>query len=294
MTICWLILGSTLRFAAAEGAGPHSGAHPLQIPVNHGPSAYVNAWWWSVASKPQANASNSDLKPAVLLLHGCGGMLNREGQPDQRMTSYAARLNEKGWHVLALDSFSSRGVREICTRDKGQPSNVSQALRRADVASAFNWLSHQAMVDTSRLALIGWSNGGSTVLEYIHRGHSASTQAVYPGLRAAAAFYPGCAFRESKGFDPTVPLLLLLGSADDWTPPEPCLRLASQKVEVRAWENAYHGFDGVSRLRFRSDIRTGVNPNGVHQGANRVAGEEARSALFTFLERALERSPSTE
>ena len=283
-----------LRVEAAQDPVAQISPRQHQIPVDHGPSKHLNAWWWS-ASADQAEPSSEPLqRPTILLLHGCGGMLNRDNQPDQRMSSYAALLNAKGWHVLALDSFSSRGIRQICTRDKGVASKVGQTLRRSDVAAAFNWLHHQASVDASSLALVGWSNGGGTVLEYVHRMPGTAGRSIDPGLRAAAAFYPGCASRESRGFEAAVPLLLLLGGADDWTPPEPCMRLASQNVKVRAWDNAYHGFDGVSRLRYRTDIRTGVDPGGVHQGANRQAGEEARRDLLIFLEQSLGPAPTRE
>jgi hypothetical protein len=65
------------------------------------------------------------------------------------------------------------------------------------------------------------------------------------------------------------------------------LKLASNQVTVHGWEQAYHGFDGDAPLRFRTDIRTGIRAEGIHQGSNPVAGEEARSILLAALERAL-------
>jgi dienelactone hydrolase len=79
-----------------------------------------------------------------------------------------------------------------------------------------------------------------------------------------------------------MPVLLLLALSDDWTPPEPCLRLKSENISMLGWENAFHGFDGTAKLRFRTDIRNGINPEGVHQGANIQAGEEARASLVEF------------
>ncbi|NBS21405.1 MAG: hypothetical protein EBS75_07005 [Betaproteobacteria bacterium] len=110
---------------------------------------------------------------------------------------------------------------------------VNQSLRRSDLAAAIAWLIDQAQVDKTRLALIGWSNGGSTVLEYTHRGDPQALKGQYPGLRAAAAFYPGCITREQQGYKPAMPVLLLVGLSDDWTSPEPCLKLASPLVQLR-------------------------------------------------------------
>ncbi|MBU6382127.1 MAG: dienelactone hydrolase family protein [Proteobacteria bacterium] len=257
----------------------------LSITVSHGPSQTLNLWWWAAHSDKPEQA-----RPGVILLHGCGGMLNARGQPDQRFRSYAALLQAKGWHVLAPDSFSTRGVKEICTRERGSIAAVNQSLRRSDLAAAIAWLIDQAQVDKTRLALIGWSNGGSTVLEYTHRGDPQALKGQYPGLRAAAAFYPGCITREQQGYKPAMPVLLLVGLSDDWTSPEPCLKLASPLVQLRAWADAHHGFDGTAPLRFRTDIRNGTNPQGVHQGANAEAGRQARVALIDFLDQALSTS----
>jgi dienelactone hydrolase len=256
-------------------------AREMTLAVNHGPSEYIKAWWWPAAVKK--GDQSEEKRPAIILLHGCGGMLDRHGRPDQRMQFYAAWLLKQHWHVLALDSFSSRGVREICRRPRGEQAIVNQSLRRADLAAAIAWLIAHDAVDQDRLALIGWSNGGSTVLEYTHHKEPQGLKALYPGLRAAAAFYPGCAYRQRNGYQATIPVLLLLGLSDDWTSPEPCFKLASSLVEVTGWENAFHGFDGHAPLRFRTDIRTGTNPRGVHQGANREAGDEAKMLLMHFL-----------
>ena len=35
------------------------------------------------------------------------------------------------------------------------------------------------------------------------------------------AFYPGCQTELTRGFEPTVPLLMLLAELDDWTVPAP-------------------------------------------------------------------------
>ncbi|NDA56815.1 MAG: hypothetical protein EBX61_11135, partial [Betaproteobacteria bacterium] len=105
-----------------------------------------------------------------------------------------------------------------------------------------------------------------------------------------AAFYPGCITREQQGYKPAMPVLLLVGLSDDWTSPEPCLKLASPLVQLRAWADAHHGFDGTAPLRFRTDIRNGTNPQGVHQGANAEAGRQARVALIDFLDQALSTS----
>lgn len=101
-------------------------------------------------------------RPAIVLLHGCGGPDDNQGWLDVRMREYAALLNAEGWHALVLDSFAARGVRELCTQPASERA-VKQAHRRLDALGALRWLAAQREVDASRLALLGWSNGGSTV-----------------------------------------------------------------------------------------------------------------------------------
>jgi dienelactone hydrolase len=61
-----------------------------------------------------------------------------------------------------------------------------------------------------RVVLLGWSNGGSTVLATTRK--SASLPAGL--LRGAVAFYPGCrSFAASARWHPSTKLLILIGDA---------------------------------------------------------------------------------
>jgi len=104
------------------------------------------------------------------------------------MRSYAELLAKMGWHVLALDSFSARGVKEICTRARGGRAQVSQTLRRADTAAAIAWLSRHEAVDKNRLGLMGWSNGGTTVLAYTHHGDPPELKSKLSGSACSRSF----------------------------------------------------------------------------------------------------------
>lgn len=244
------------------------------------PALGLEGWWYRVEGSHRA--------PAVLLLHGCGGMLNNRGEPSSRTREYAALLHGRGWHVLAIDSLTTRGEKELCTQRIGN-RKVTQTERRKDTLGALLWLAKQPEVDAARLALLGWSNGGSAVLASNNRTHPLVDGApVRP--RLAVAFYPGCEADLRRGYRPAADTLILVGLADDWTPAAPCQQLesaGSPVVKVLAYEGAYHGFDSLSPVRLRTDVPNGVYPgSGVHVGGNAAARQAAQQAMVQALESA--------
>ncbi|MEN9843617.1 MAG: hypothetical protein RLZZ612_1446 [Pseudomonadota bacterium] len=243
--------------------------------------------WWSPAS---ATAATPVPRPVVLMLHGCGGMLNAQGQPTVRMRDYAQLLNAQGWHTLALDSFGPRGVAEICTQ-KANTRAIKVSDRAVDVWEALAWLAQQPEVDAQRLALLGWSNGGSTVLWANNQRREAMPEAKQrPHLRLAVAFYPGCASEAKRGYQPLAPTLLLLGLADDWTPANACEPLTHLPAVTRhAWADAHHGFDGKAAVKHRPEVPNGATPGaGVHVGGHPQARRESQAVLLQALREAFE------
>lgn len=237
----------------------------------------LNGYWFA-AHKPNA--------PALVLLHGCGGPHGHDGRLSERMRDYAALLNARGAHALVLDSLTPRGERELCTQKAGT-RRVTQANRRLDALAALAWLSRQADVDPQRLGLLGWSNGGSTVLAAINTRHPAVAAARVKAA-FAVAFYPGCEAELKRGFESRTPLLLLVGEADDWTPAGPCHELAraaqGPRPELENYANAHHGFDARAPVRLRKDVPNGVKPGqGVHVGGDAAAREASRQRLLQFL-----------
>ena len=243
-----------------------------------GSPVMLKAHWCAVAASTPA--------PAVVMLHGCGGAYDGRGRLSERMRDYVALLNGAGVHALIVDSLNPRGRKEICTQEIGKRS-ITMANRRLDALASLQWLAAQPGVDASRLGLMGWSNGGSTVLASTNLHNAEVTgSAVKPAF--AIAFYPGCESDLKRGYETSTRLLLMVGEADDWTPAAPCKQLVEQTVGVKpefeSYPDAFHGFDSNAPLRLRKDVPGGVNPGqGVTVGGNQEAFARSRERLQKFL-----------
>ena len=262
-------------------ASPLHAQQAVQVPSldqREGAAIELPAFWFPARTDSAA--------PAMVLLHGCGGPYNSKGVLAARFRELSERFNAMGIHVLVTDSLTPRNERELCTQKNGERA-VNQLNRRRDALGALQWLASRPEVDPARLGLLGWSNGGSTVLAASNQLHAeVQASAARPSL--VVAFYPGCATELARGYRAAAPLLLLVGEADDWTPAEPCKQLAHRAggapVQIETYAGAYHGFDGTAPLRLRSEVPNGVNPGqGVHVGGQPAARAASALALERFL-----------
>lgn len=277
------VLGLLALLGCAVGAA--AAQQRVEVPsleLRGGTALKLTGHWFAVDAPGR--------RPAVVLLHGCGGPHGRDGELSERLADYASWMRVQGWHALVIDSLGPRGERETCTQLAGTAA-VTQAHRRRDALGALQWLAARADVDADRLALVGWSNGGSTVLAATNAAvREVAAAPVTP--RAAVAFYPGCRFELDRGYRPLVPLLLLLGEKDDWTGAQPCVdlaRRAGSRVQAEVYAGAYHGFDSEAKLRLRRDVPNGVSPGqGVHVGGDPIARVASRERLLAFLREQLQ------
>lgn len=232
-------------------------------------------------------------RPAVIALHGCGGMYStRQGHEEELAARLALRANpllHDGYAVLFVDSFRSRGIAQVCTIRHGERT-VKIAQRRLDALAALAYLATRGDIAHARIALLGWSHGGSAALQAIDVANRAIAT---PFFRAAIAFYPGCAtaLKLRDRYRPGAPTRIYIGALDDWTPAAACVDLGnamaarSEDLLVTTYADSYHAFDSpTGRLVHRTDVPNGVHPgDGVHVGPNPVAREAANASMRAFL-----------
>lgn len=223
-----------------------------------------------------ARPSGAGPFPAVVVLHGCSGLNNVA-------VTWADRLASWGYVALAIDSLTPRHRTNACggSGSREQPLDAYQALK---------FLASQPFVRVDRIAVLGMSMGGGSVLTALERG---LIEPLFPiKFRSGVAFYPWCA---SKSGILTAPTLVLIGELDDWTPAAACRDMAAGEagangpprepgdrsmVELVVYPDTHHAF--VS-----SELRSGVRTYGHWRQYNDAATQDAANRVRSFFERTL-------
>lgn len=278
MLTCLLRLAALLTsLALLPAAGLAGGYERVRVPIEDG---QLDA----VLYRPAGPGPF----PAVVALHGCGGLWRDNGQLSTRHSDWGERLAQAGFLVLMPDSYGSRklgsqcGVKDLTVR----PSRE----RVVDANASRYWLQMRDDVLPGSISLLGWSGGGSAILSASRKDRRPAD--AKPDFARAVAFYPSCRTQsESASFAARLPVLILMGDADDWTPPAPCDFLAKsaqargEKVELVLYPGALHDFDHPRlEVKERSDIAYSATGTGkATVGTNPAAREDALKRVITFL-----------
>jgi dienelactone hydrolase len=238
----------TFRAGSPEEGGRHSAVGALPVTI-HRPAVEGRA-------------------PFVVLLHGCGG-LGHDAMWAQWVEPWVDLLAQHGVGAAVVDSYTPRGVSQVCTRNPG-----AWAVRRADDAySVRAWLEEQSYVDHGHVAVMGMSNGGRTVLAALRTSLRHPTPFV-----AGIALYPGCQSDVDGTF--YAPLLVLIGRADTVTPARHCEEMkrhqpaTAPELTLVVYPRAPHTFDMPLPDRRILGMRLGFDAEAL---------ADARRQVVTFL-----------
>jgi dienelactone hydrolase len=210
----------------------------------------------------------------------------------------------RGYVVIIPDSFAPRGFPAgVCTEASPRRNDASPAHRVRDAYAALAHLRTLPFVDGRHVGIMGGSHGGTTTLTTMLAPESDRTPLAAErrnGFAAAVALYPACtpsarSWTSSGPYRPAAPLLILIGDKDDWTPAEPCRKLAADAraagfpVEITIYPGAHHSFDSNRPVRYNA-ARINANApggRGATTGGDPAAWADAIQQVNAFFARHL-------
>jgi dienelactone hydrolase len=227
--------------------------------------------------------------PAIVAMHGCGGLVDRAGKDRRDYIDWAEHLVGAGFAVLFPDSYTSRGLGPQCTIQRRHVRPDRE--RQADAFAARAWLQSNKWVQADKVALLGWSNGGVAALWAVRP--RAAPKDGQPDFRSAIVFYPGCRRLNDTAWSARIPTLILLGALDDWTRARDCEQMIAQArgrsahATIVTYRGAHHYFD---RANLPLQERTGqaFTPDAsgrVHVGTNAEARADVLKRIPEWLSR---------
>jgi dienelactone hydrolase len=222
--------------------------------------------------------------PVVVMMHGRAGAYSSLANGKYNATKLSRRhafwgdyWSDQGYCALLIDSFSARGypagfpIHSYSDR----PDAVNEVtVRPLDAYGALAYLKSRPEFDDNRIALMGWSNGGSATLATM-----ADTVLDKLGLkpadafRGALAFYPACGLHKEfdERYKPYAPVRVFGGDEDEEVSAAHCARLvkASQQsgsdIDIRVYPGATHDFDdpGTKRQSVPANVAAAKNAIGI-------------------------------
>jgi len=284
--MCAIILAVqfTLPGLPAAGAAQREApGEPVVIPGTEIPG------WGQVGTVPgrfgQPAGSTTPKTPAVLILHGSGGV-------DGRGAFYATALQKAGIATLEITMFPPGGRPRA-----GQKANMPHA------AAALTWLAAQPTVDGQRLGVMGFSWGGGMAVLMASEQVQERLGKNVPAPAAFAPFYPVCSVMARSLVNPerafynvqtrmrAVPMLIHVGTRDDYEEGDrPCDALiamwpigAREQVTVRYVAGATHAFDSQTPTKQFNDEFAHAGRGGmVSVVPSPKDAEKARQAVVSF------------
>lgn len=165
---------------------------------------------------------------------------------------YLKMYQDLGYATFELNSFKSRNI----TSTVGTQNEITMATMIVDAYKALEKLSNHPQIIKEKVSITGWSLGGAVAL---YSAWLPLKNSINKSLNFAShlAFYPPCFFDfEDLNFS-KVPIHILIGELDDWTPSQPCNnlvnKLAMSNINVTVYKDSHHGFDRKGEIEINEN-----------------------------------------
>jgi len=220
---------------------------------------------------------------AVIIAPGCSGIASEDQeweksnpslrQGDLLFRSHYRRVAEafkaEGYATFLIDVHTAEGVLTACAGE------ISSERVAEYIDGAVEWAIDHPQVRPDSIHLVGYSMGGRGVLQWLNGPRNQAQH-----VKSSIAVYPGCA--EHKDITIEIPVLALLGGADDIADPDVCenffenVRISDQITVIR-YPGARHGFDIAGAPAVLDE------GNGKTIGYQQEAAEASWQAILEFL-----------
>jgi dienelactone hydrolase len=192
--------------------------------------------------------------PVVIIVPGSSGVGNSA-------IEHAAALTSADIAVLVVDPFGARSV----TSTVANQGQFSFAASSYDVLAAAKYLSMLPEIDRARIGALGYSRGGTAVIQAAVSPLANAVLGQGISLRAVAAAWPWCGYQFEQPDTKPSAIRLFVGDLDMWVSPTQCQAYAAlmkdrnPDVSIRVFRNAAHGFGNGQQLRNEPDAMTALN-----------------------------------
>jgi carboxymethylenebutenolidase len=238
-----------------------------------------------------APADRPKTAPAVVLMPGQGGAYSPLAKGNyssvtlnKEIRGWAEFWTRQGYWALVVDSFGPRG--HAAGPAGGAEGAAEAAIRPFDAYGALRYLRSSPRVQSDRVALQGWSGGGSTVLAAMSRQIVPLTEIqTGHGFRTGIALSPGCGALvrlKPPGYLPYAPVRLFVGGRDEAASASTCQKLAIASkaaggdIAAVVFEAASYDFDDPGRDRAAAPANAAAAAQTRQQALTLFATELAR------------------
>ncbi|MFD2264151.1 dienelactone hydrolase family protein [Lacibacterium aquatile] len=200
--------------------------------------------------------------PAVVMMHGRQGPYSTAAKGKYNAKTLSGRHKEwlefwaeQGYVGILVDGFGPRGYPKGFGKGsyEDRPPELDETTTRpSDSYATLKYLRTRPDIIPGKIGIMGWSNGGSTVITTMAKNAMGyNTVGAQGGYLVGVAAYPGCGLKEKfkAGVDVSAPLHIFAAEDDDEVSPKLCVTLANRSkakgypVTVKVYPGAEHSFD---------------------------------------------------